>query len=171
MKPLIYSIDTSALIFLDREYSYDVFPALWDNHIIGLIEEGRLIASEEVKEELKRGDDELYDWISNNCSQMFIKTNDVIMSQVAQLLVQYPNLVNSDKPSKDQADPFVIALAIEAPNICEEVCDEPDCVVVTYEQKTGNMNGPKMPDVCQACQIKVIKLIDIFKYEGWKFAA
>lgn len=168
---LIYSVDSSAFIFLNREYSHDVFPDLWDKKILGLIGEGRLIATEEVKDELQRGDDFLKEWVKSKCDDMFIKTNGDLMGRVQKLLTDYPNFVNSSKPSKDFADPFVIALALEAPTICADVCDDPECVVVSYENYTGNMHGPKIPDVCRACNIRVIRLIDIFKAEGWKFGS
>jgi len=51
---MIYCMDTSAFIRLDRDYSREVFPSLWDEFIVGLVNEGRLIATEEAKEELKR---------------------------------------------------------------------------------------------------------------------
>jgi hypothetical protein len=165
---MVYSIDTSALVFLDREYSYDVFRPLWDKRIIGLVNEGRLIASEEVKEELKNGDDWLYHWLKDNCDGMFVKTNTEIMNRVADVMTNYPNFGAAQKPSKNFADPFVLALAIEAPNIFPAVCQGSECVVVTYEQKSGNIRGPKLPDVCQACKVRAVKLIDVFKAEGWR---
>ena len=60
---MIYSIDTSALIDLDRWYSYEVFAPLWDNNFVALVNEGRLIASVEVRDELRKGDDFLYRWV------------------------------------------------------------------------------------------------------------
>jgi hypothetical protein len=64
---MIYCIDTSALIDLDRLYSKDVFPSLWEKHLVEIVEEGRLISPYEVREELERKDDELWNWIKVNC--------------------------------------------------------------------------------------------------------
>jgi hypothetical protein len=41
-------------------------------------------------------------------------------------------------------------------------------MVITYEKFTGNLRGPKMPDICKYYGLKVGRLIDIFKNEGWK---
>lgn len=45
---MIYCMDTSAFIRLDRDYSRDVFPSLWDDFITGIVNGGRLIATEEA---------------------------------------------------------------------------------------------------------------------------
>ncbi len=168
---MIYCVDTSALIFLDRENSYDVFPILWDNYLTNLVLEGRFIASEEVKVELKGQDDFLYNWLKTNCGNMYLPTTTEIMETVTRILADYPNLMNPMKPSQNHADPFVIALAIEAPTICAGICQDTTTSVVTYEKATGNTNGPRIPDVCRACNIRVIKLIDIFKTEGWRLTS
>ncbi len=165
---MIYSIDTSALIDLDRYYPYDVFPSLWDEHIVNLVNERRLIATEEVKEELEKGDDKLYKWLTNNCKSMFIKTNKPIMNRVIEIVTQFKNIVNPDKPDKNHADPFVIALAFEFPNIYPNIFGNHQMAVVSHEKFTGNLKGPKIPDICREYKIRVLKLIDIFKTEGWK---
>lgn len=167
-KNVIYNIDTSALIDLDKYYSYEVFPSLWDNFIINLVNEGRLIATEEVKEDLKRVDDDLYNWIMQRCSQIFIPTNLEIMNRVNEIINRFPNLIDKDKPGKNQADPFVIALALEVPNICSIFNQGAEIMVVTHEKFTGNLSGPKMPDICRFYGLKVGKLINIFKTEEWR---
>jgi len=166
-KDVIYCIDTSALIDLDRDYSEEVFPPLWEN-LINLVNESRLIAAEEVKEDLKRGDDTLYNWIIQHCSQMFIPTNTEIMNQVVKITNRFSNLIDENKPSKNQADPFVIALALEVLNRYSHISPNTKIMVITHEKFTGNLNGPKMPDICRFYDLKVGKLIDIFKTEGWR---
>jgi hypothetical protein len=161
-------MDTSAFISLDRDYSRDVFPSLWENYILDLVNEGRMFATEEVKEELKMKDDDLYKWLSTNCSNIYIKTNLTIMTRVKEIMKKFPNLINPDNPTHNQADPFVIALALEAANILPGIKPADDVMVVTYENFTGDLKGPKMPDICKQYQLKVGKLIEIFKSEGWK---
>jgi hypothetical protein len=58
----MYSIDASA--FIDgwvRYYPPDVIPSIWNN-LEGLVNTGTLRSTEEVKFELERGADALYDW-------------------------------------------------------------------------------------------------------------
>ncbi len=102
---MIYCIDTSALIDLDRDYSLDVFPSLWEKHSVGLVEERRLVATEEIKTELQKQDDDLYRWLKNHCKQMFYPTTSPVMAKVGEILSQYKNLVNPEKPDKNHADP------------------------------------------------------------------
>jgi hypothetical protein len=164
---MVYCIDTSALVFLDRQYAYEVFPSLWEDLLVGLVQQGRLIASDEVKEELKRGDDELYKWLMTHCRQMFIPSDTIIMNRMVQILSEFTNWINPEKPSKNQADPFVVALALEAQNVCPSAAQH-EIMVVTYENFTGNLAGPKMPDICRYYGLRVGKLIDVFRAERWR---
>lgn len=56
-----YVIDSSSLIDLKRKYPVDVFPGVWEK-IDDLIVSNRLIAPEEVFNEIENGDDELVPW-------------------------------------------------------------------------------------------------------------
>lgn len=161
-------MDTTAFIRLDRDYSHDVFPSLWDDFIIGLVNEGRLISTEEAKEELKRKDDELFKWVTGHCSKAFVKTETRIMNRVKEIMGRFPNLINPNNPTHNQADPFVIALALETQNVLPDIGKDEETMVITYEKYTGNLHGPKMPDICKYYNLKVGKLIDIFKTEGWR---
>jgi len=70
-----YSVDTSAL--LDgwrRYYPPDVFPPVWKK-LDELIEDKILVASEEVLLELRRKDDDVYEWARVR-SHMFVPTAD-----------------------------------------------------------------------------------------------
>lgn len=165
---MIYCMDTSAFIALERDYSHDVFPSLWDDFIISLVKENRLIASEEVKEELKRKDNDLVNWVKRNCNEVFAKTDIQILEHVKDIMNRFPNLINSDNPSRNQADPFVIALALKTRQSIKEEKRDSGLIVITYENFTGNLGGPKMPDICRYFKVRVGKLIDIFKIEGWK---
>jgi len=158
---MIYSIDTSALIDLDRWYSYEVFAPLWDEFLVRLVDESRLIASVEVKHEIIRKDDFLCSWMMDHCWGMFLESDDGTMSQVIKIVARHPSIVNPQKPSKNHADPFVIALAIEAPRLFALTCGEPQCAVVTHDRF--------IQTVCRKSGIRVMKLIDMFRTEGWKF--
>ena len=165
---MVYCMDTSAFIRLDRDYSREVFPSLWDDFIITLVNESRLIATEEVKEELKRKDDELFKWVTNHCSGILMKTETKILTRVNEIMGRFPNLIDPNNPTHNQADPFVIALALETQNVLPGIEQDMETMVISYEKYTGNLNGPKMPDICKYYGLKVGKLIDIFKNEGWK---
>jgi len=164
---ITYCIDTSALIDLDRIYSREVFPSLWENHIVDMVEQGRLIAPHEVREELERKDDELWNWIKDNCKSIFIKDNPVVINSVVDLQSIIKGWINPENPQKNMADPFVVALALEAHKIFPGL-QERQTIVITHEEFTGNLEKKRLPDICKYLGLKTCRLIKLFKNEGWK---
>lgn len=152
---MIYSIDTSGL--LDgwrRYYPIDVFPGIWAK-LDGLIESGNLIATEEVYYELERQDDKVFEWARERRS-MFLPIDEDIQLFVADILRKYDRLVNTQK-GRSAADPFVIALA-----------QQHGCTVVTGESRSYKLHRPKIPDVCDALGLKCIRMLDLFREQGWQ---
>lgn len=150
-----YSIDTSALLNAwRRSYPPDVFPSLW-RKIDELIENGALIASEEVLVELERKDDEVYRWAQERAS-MFVPIDGHVQQLVRNILQSYRRLVDTRR-NRSGADPFVIALAqIEG------------CTVVTNELPSSNLSKPRIPDVCAALAIRCISFLDLVREQGWR---
>ncbi len=69
-----YSIDTSAILDgWNRYYPPDVFPGLW-RRLEGLIGDGHLKATEEVRMELERKDDEAFSWACSQSGFSFLST-------------------------------------------------------------------------------------------------
>jgi len=165
---MIYVIDTSAFIFLDKEYHYDVFTLLWDKHFINLVDEGKLVSTIEVKNELKKQDDFLYNWIKKNCSQMFFETDDNIARHLKKL-EKYNNFIDAEKPSSEDADPFVVALALEISTREDLELTKDNIMIVHYEKGSGDPHGPKLFDVVKYEGFKNGHLINIFKNERIKW--
>lgn len=151
-----YSIDTSAILEgWKRHDPPDVFPGLWTK-VDQLIALGDLIASEEVLEELRRQDDDVFAWASKRPA-MFCAIDERIQLAVADLLRAHPRLVDTRR-HRSGADPFVIALAsIER------------CTVVTAEPGTGRLHRPNIPDVCAAAGIPCVTLLQLFREQRWVF--
>jgi hypothetical protein len=152
---MIYCIDTSA--WLDgwvRDYPLDVFPTLWDKLSTG-IELGDLKCSEEVYVELSKKDDGLLDWIKTR-KQVLVPIDEEIQKIVSQLLADYPRLVDT-KRGRSQADPFVIATA-----------EHLSATVVTGERASGNLNVPKIPDVCAVRGLRCISFLEMLREIKWK---
>jgi hypothetical protein len=61
------------------------------------------------------------------------------------------------KKSRSVSDPFVIATA-----------SVNGAAVVTSELPSGNIQKPKIPDVCVAENISCITLLQLFLAEGWR---
>jgi hypothetical protein len=109
MAPL-YSFDTSAFVQPHRRYyPFDVFPSFW-RHLEKLIGDGSIIATEIVREELEQKDDELTEWAKNQTG-LFVPVDQEQQLAVAAVVNHFPKWVDVDS-SKNQGDPFVVALAM-----------------------------------------------------------
>ena len=151
-----YSIDTSAI--LDgwrRYYPPDVFPNLWQN-LDELINIGELRATEEVLSELGKIDDKVYNWAKDR-SQLFVPIDKGIQQVVSKISQNYKGLVDAGS-HRSYADPFVIALAL-----INKSC------VITGEHPTGNIEKPKIPDVCRGLGIRCVNLLIFIREQGWVF--
>jgi len=144
-----FCVDTSG--WLDgwrRYYPRDVFPSLWQNieeHVTG----SDIIASEEVYVEVQKKDDDLHEWMQQR-KFMLIPANESIQRRVAKVLASYPRLVDTLK-GRSQADPFVIATAVET-----------ESIVVTGES-VGTATKPRIPFVCQQLGIRCITFLDMIR--------
>lgn len=149
-----YSFDTSAI--LDgwvKYYPPDVFPTVWQS-IDSLAASGHLVATVEVLNELEKKEDEVYEWLKNR-PHMVVPVDGQIQVEVSQILTAHPRLVNTQK-NRSQADPWVIALArVE------------NGVVVSGELRSYNLDRPKVPDVCDALGVPHMRLVDMFRQQGW----
>lgn len=153
---MIYCIDSSA--WLDgwvRDYPQDVFPTLWEK-LAERVADGVLKCSEEVYVELKKKDDGLHNWLKAR-KEVLVPIDEAIQGIVSELLKAYPRLVDTHR-NRSQADPFVIATA--------EILQ---AVVVTGEKPRGNLDIPKIPDVCDARTIRCIGFLEMLRELGWKF--
>lgn len=130
-----YVIDSCALINIAKNYNMEktIFKKIW-NTLDDMIEQGQLITSSEVKDELK--DDDLIKWTREK-SKVFIGLSKDIQEQTIQVLGLFPNLIQMKSSGNSNADPFLIALAILE-----------KATLVTDEHMGGEEN-PKIPNVCK----------------------
>lgn len=149
-----YSLDTSAILDgRKRHYPPDIFPALWVN-FERLIGDGSIKATEMVRHELERKDDEVLKWCKE--LEVFIDVDETIQTVVSEILAAHPKLV-SEGGQRSFADPFVIALA------------KPHrCVVVTGESG-GTEDRPRIPFVCRAVGVECINMLELIRRERWAF--
>jgi hypothetical protein len=107
--PQRYCIDTSSLVeaWL-RRYPMENFPALW-GRIEGMINGGRLVASEWVKFELEKSDDDLLMWCKGH-KQFFVPSTRSIQAQASTIVNRFQRLTTGSG-SANAADPFVVAAA------------------------------------------------------------
>ena len=84
--------------------------------------------------------------------------NEAIQLKTREVLEVHPKLTGTGG-GRNHADPFVIALAMTYE----------DGVVVTEETLTGNIVKPRIPDVCDAMNIRRLNLIGFVTEQGWSF--
>ena len=148
-----YCFDTSALIAAWSErYPLRRVPRFWDR-IDELIAAGRLCAPEEVRREIKKKSDGLYDWV-NARKQIFVDLEEAVQLQARNVLTEYPWLLKN-VPGKSPADPFVIALALDRG------------LTVVTEEGPGGARKPQIPYVCEAKGVRCLNLLGLLDEEDW----
>ena len=160
----IYIIDSCSLIDLMRMNPMDIYESVW-----GRLEEharhGFIVSHEEVMRELAGKDDELTVWTKRN-SKMFKRVTSLQAAKVVEIQRTNPTLIDPEKDAPE-ADPFLIALALETGAQQTIVPTERRMIIVTEERpKKGKVN---IPSVCQTYGIECIPIIEMFRREGWKF--
>ena len=140
-----YIFDTNVFINLQRMQPIDVYPSVWEK-VSEFMEEGIIISSHEVYEEITIGDDELVLWAKKR-EKFFVLSDENIQMEVREILKHFRGLVEGGK-KKNSADPFVIAVAKQYGG-----------KVVTTETMAGADQPPKIPNVCKALQMECIDFV------------
>lgn len=155
---MTYCLDSSSLIDAStRNYPIDRFPTFWRN-LDKLIADGRAASPDEVLREIEKKDDALHGWCKTK-NGLFIPLEEDVQAAVSEILAEFPRLVD-DRPSKGQADPFVIAVARKR-----------GLIVVTQEDRNRGKNSKKakIPDVCDHFGVAHIRLLELIRRENWTF--
>lgn len=158
----IYVIDSSSLIELNIHSPIDVFPIVWEK-LEKLINNGLLIAPKEVLKEITMQDDKLSDWVKKQ-KNFFKDITPEQLKIVSEILQKYPSIINIER--KYDADPFVIALAIEMARDQQKTIIAIRKIVVTEEKLSLKI---RIPRICKDFNIECMNVIDMFRNEGIKF--
>ncbi len=151
-----YSFDTSSLLNGRRDLlPPGTFVTLWAN-IESMIAAGHIGCVDEVRHELAKREDAVHDWAKSQTELFVALTTDVQLA-AREVLGAHPRLVGIGS-GRNSADPFVIALARAR-----------DGVVVTEELLTGNIERPRIPDVCAAMGVRWLNLVGFVQEQGWTF--
>lgn len=153
---MTYVFDTSSLIGAwVRSYPPDLFPGVWEQ-MSDLATAGQLIAPEDVLEELKVQDDDLFGWVKARAGAIVVPTSRALLLEARAVLSDHPGLTKTGT-GRGRADPFVIALAAQR-----------GCPVVTQEQG-GSVSKPRIPFVCGARGVECMSIVEVIRTEGWRF--
>lgn len=111
---------------------------------------------QEVLEELKQQDDELYAWLKERSDVCVVSTSRAMMLEARAILADHPHLTKTGT-GRGKADPFVIALAAIR-----------GYRVVTEEQG-GSARKPRIPYVCKVRSIQCSNMLEVARAEQWRF--
>lgn len=165
--PSVYIVDTSSYIDMKIHYPMRAFPTFWEN-LESLIKDGRIQSPITVFEEIFRRDDELTEWSRNNHDRIFYDHTLSILEKVEEILGLFPYLIDATK-EHDQADPYVIAMAIDK-RIQQSI--EPQNVSVVTEERINPRRKSKktpIPLVCKHFKIPCLTIVEVILREEWRF--
>jgi hypothetical protein len=156
---MMYVFDTSPLSTLFRNYYRRRFPTLWDR-FDGLVADGRIISTREVRRECVDGPVEsLRDWTGQH-DEFFPVPGAAEGAFVTRIygVVHFQQNIEQRKLLRGghNADPFVIAKAAA----------EGRSVVTMEEFKP---NGAKIPNICRRFDVECLSLEEFMEREGWEF--
>ena len=152
-----YSIDTSSLIHAwRRAYPPENFVSFWSK-LDEYVAAGIIVASTEVKAEMKRKDDDLHIWFDSRPAGFCVDIDDVQQQHMAYILGKHPRLVDTVK-GRSGCDPFVIALARSYASP----------LTVISQEIGGSLDRPKIPTVCRAEKMQCVDLVGFIQAEQWR---
>jgi hypothetical protein len=157
----IYSMDTCCLIYaMKQAYPISNFAGFWKN-LDKALADNTVQIIESVRDEISLFDNELFDWVKSLNRDIFTFVDNKIITHVSTIVSECPKLINVSE-NKDEADPYVIALAMLNGG-----------TVVTQENLSNtvkpNQKKIKIPNACKDLSVKCINLTDMIKELKWMF--
>ena len=132
-----------------------VFLTLWSN-IEDEIAAGTIRSPDIVRDEIAKRDDEVTAWVKAQ-NGLFVPLDADVQQATKNILGAHKKLVGTGG-RRSGADPFVIALAMVHSG-----------TVVTEETPSGNLDRPKIPDVCDDLGVPWTNLMGYIEEQGWTF--
>jgi len=163
----IYIIDTSSLIEIEPEnYPSDIYVGMWSD-IENLVKNDRLISHAYVLEELRRYEgkkNEILKWAENH-KNIFKDATSQQTKLVQRILAKFPSLIDAN--GSVEADPFIIALALEKEPQLTLFPSRKIKIILTEEKLKGNK--VRIPFVVKNFGISCLNIFDMFRKEEWRW--
>lgn len=158
---MAYLFDTNIFIESRKNLPMDVWPTFWTK-MVEMINSGNVFSTENVKEEICHGNDELTDWIRNNAPKNFFLPVD------ANIMAKY-----SDTLSWAQNNPIgftsaaLTGFAQVADAYLVAAAAATNMTLVTYERSEPfRRNRVKIPDACNGIGVRCCDLNTALKELG-----
>ncbi|MHB1614148.1 MAG: DUF4411 family protein [Actinomycetes bacterium] len=151
-----FSFDTSSLLNGRRDLlPPEVFTTLWAN-VEAVNAAGEVRAVDVVRDELTKRDDDVSIWARAQTG-LFLPLDEPVQHATREILAAHRRLMGKGG-GRNAADPFVIGLARVH-----------GATVVTEETPSGNLDKPRIPDVCEAMGVGCLNMIGFVRRQGWSF--
>ena len=145
MPDAVYVLDASVLIEAwNRYYAFDFAPVFWET-LGHCAQNGRVVSIDRVRDEIKQGKDELWDWAKHAFAPWFVSTDDDAIIQhygdVARWVQAQDQFTAAAKAAfHGGADGWLVACALNGGHVVvTQECSSPDA-----------KKRAKIPDVCRA---------------------
>jgi hypothetical protein len=161
----LFCVDSSIFITLHRFYGLNFLKDVWIE-FDELFENNKIISHILVYEELTtnaKNQDDLSKWIKSK-KKYFKDYNANQAGYLSEIIPKFPGLIDYER-EKNQADPWLIALAIEEDKQIKLFNPKQEVVVVSAESKTSSQ---KIPAVCRHFGIVHFDLFEFFEFHGWR---
>ena len=157
----IYLLDTNVFIEAKNDYyGFDFCPAFWD-WLDKQNKAGKIAIIDEVAEELRVGEDDLWSWIKVRRDSFFLPTDDRItpalqtVSNWAYDQNYHPNAVAD---FLEVADGWLVAHALAR-----------GYIVVTQEKPDNAITKIKIPNVCRGLNLQCMTTFEMLRREQARF--
>lgn len=159
-----YVLDAN--VFIDakrRYYAFDLVPIFWDSLIVQA-GNGKIRSIDRVKDELRRGNDDLATWVGTHAHSLYMSTDeeDIIQS--------YTEILNWTMAQTRFTDPAKATFAGCADGWLIAYAKAKGGTVVTHEQPAPNaINSIKIPDVCIAFNVPFLNPFEMLRQLGVRY--
>ncbi|MBU0713692.1 DUF4411 family protein [bacterium] len=159
-KEKVYCFDSSIFIGLNRIHGFIPMPDIWEE-LDHLFLSGRLISHIFVYNEFNP--DFLGKWAKDR-EKYFMNITENQFVTVSQILARFDKLIDPNK-EKNQADPWIIALAMEKNQENSLFGQNKEYYVVSRESPRSAI---KIPAVCDAFTVPHMTLDEFLEDNGWR---
>jgi len=162
----VYLLDANVFIEASRRYyAFDIAPRFWGN-LEEYAEKGRIQSIDRIKNELKRGGDELWEWAEKNFSSAFFSTDvKEVFDAYRRIMTWVKNQAQFSDQARadfaDSADGWLIAYAMVN-----------GYIIVTHEVLAPYARRKvPIPNVCRQFNLSYIDTFEMMRKLGvqWKY--
>jgi hypothetical protein len=164
----VYVVDSNFFIQAHRtNYPLDVASGFW-NKVNQLSDDGRIISIDKVKQEIYQNEDALKQWCVANLPREFFADTATLMAEYGRVAAWAAGQSHHYLPNAlaeflhaDEADAYIVAYAL---------ADTTNRIIVTQEiSQPGRRNKVKIPEACNALDVQLVNVIDMFRRLGETF--